>query len=97
MISLVLYSVHTVSVTEKTEDCRLGQIDRNSRLLTNFEDFKWVFRGFMVLFRVLSSCLLFSVLYVLFKKNEPECRLAFLNLIIHYCECFKRLQRIRYT
>ena len=40
MISLVLYSVHTVSVTEKTEDCRLGQIDRNSRLLTNFEDFK---------------------------------------------------------
>ena len=56
-----------------------------------------VFRDFMVLLRVLSSCLIFSVLSVLFKKNEPECRLAFLNLIIHYCECFKRLQRIRYT
>ena len=28
-----------------------------------------VFRGFMVLFRVLSSLLLFSVLYVLFKKR----------------------------
>jgi len=40
MISLVLYSVHTISVTEKREDCRLGQIDRNSRFLTNFEDFK---------------------------------------------------------
>ena len=27
-------------------------------------------------------------------KNEQECHLEFLNLIIHYCEFFERLQRI---